>query len=90
MNHYYIYYRVAERDWPEAAQQVRGLQARLACRIGVKGRMLQKRGEPGLWMEIYEHVTDAARFERALAQLEDEFDLAPYIDGVRHLECFQE
>ena len=90
MKHYYIYYRVTERDWLEAASQVRSLQARLSCRTGVRGRLLQKDGEPGLWMEVYEGVADAAGFERLLAQALDEFDLAPYIDGPRRLECFND
>lgn len=88
MNHYYIYYRVDDNNAYEAEALVRSMQARLACRIGIAGRLLKKRGEPGLWMEIYENVADAERFERLLAQAVDEFDLAMLIDGARKLECF--
>ena len=36
--------------------------------IGVTGRLLHKRGEPALWMEIYEDVIDTHLFEATLAQ----------------------
>lgn len=88
MNHYYIYYRVSERNAGEAEVLVRSMQSRLACRSGVAGRLLKKRGEPGLWMEVYEGVAEAERFERLLEQAVDEFDLAMFADGARHLECF--
>ena len=40
-----------------------------ACseRCGVRGRLLTKRGEPNLWMEVYEGVQDGGLFESALA-----------------------
>ncbi len=86
--HYYIYYRVSEKNADEAETLVRSMQARLACRSGVAGRLLKKRGEPGLWMEVYEGVAEPEGFERLLNQAADEFDLAMFIDGPRKLECF--
>lgn len=88
MNHYYIYYRVSPKNAAEAETLVRSMQARLACRSGVGGRLLKKRDEPGLWMEIYEDVDEPERFERLLDQAVDEFDLAMFLDGQRHVECF--
>lgn len=88
MNHYYIYYRVDEKHSDEAETLVRSMQSRLACRSGVAGRLLKKRDEPGLWMEVYEGVAEPERFERLLGQAVDEFDLAMFMDGERHLECF--
>jgi hypothetical protein len=88
LNHYYIYYRVSERDADEAEVLVRSMQSRLACRSGVAGRLLKKRGEPGLWMEVYEDIAQPERFESLLEQAVDEFDLALFADGVRHIECF--
>ncbi|MGA7179271.1 MAG: DUF4936 family protein [Thiobacillaceae bacterium] len=85
----YVYYRVAQCDWNEAENLIRSLQARLACRSGIAGRLLKKRGEPGLWMEVYESIAQLEAFERHLAQLEDEFDIAVFIDGVRHREVFE-
>jgi hypothetical protein len=86
--HYYIYYRVSANHADEVETLVRSMQARLACRSGVAGRLLKKRGEPGLWMEVYESVNEPERFERLLNQAVDEFDLAMFVDGVRHTECF--
>lgn len=88
MNHYYIYYRVGEKNADEAEVLVRSMQSRLACRSGVAGRLLKKRDEPGLWMEVYEDVSEPERFERLLDQAVDEFYLAMFLEGVRHTECF--
>lgn len=88
MNHYYIYYRISEKDAAEAELLVRAMQARLACRSGVAGRLLKKRDEPGLWMEVYENVAKPQDFERQLDRAVDEFDLGMFIDGARKLECF--
>jgi hypothetical protein len=88
LHHYYIYYRVSARNADEAETLVRSMQSRLACRSGIAGRLLKKRDEPLLWMEIYERVADAGRFERLLDQAVDEFDLAMFLDGPRLAECF--
>lgn len=88
MNYYYIYYRIGEKDAVEAELIVRSMQARLACRSGVAGRLLKKRDEPGLWMEVYEGVSEPQGFERLLGQLVDEYDLGVFIDGPRKRECF--
>ena len=88
MNHYYIYYRVSEKNVDEAETLVRSMQARLACRSGVAGKLLKKRGEPGLWMEVYENVAEPGRFEGLLDQAVDEFDIALFAEDSRHLECF--
>ena len=88
LHHYYIYYRVTEKDDAEAEPLIRSMQARLACRSGIGGRLLRKRGEPGLWMEVYENVVDPQRFERLLDQAVDEFDITLFIDGARKQECF--
>ncbi len=88
MHHYYIYYRINEKDAGEAETLVRSMQARLACRSGVSGHLLKKRDEPGLWMEVYEEVSDPQGFERLLNQAVDEFDLDIFIEGARKMECF--
>mgnify|MGYP001764800031 CR=1 FL=1 len=88
MNHYYIYYQVSEKKEFDAEQAVRTMQARLACRSGVSGRLLKKRDDPGLWMEIYERVADPDRFERLLNQVVDEFDVEMFLETPRKLERF--
>lgn len=84
---YYVWYRVAQAD-RDTETAVRGMLARLACRSGVAGTLKKKRSEPRLWMEVYEGVTDAAAFERLLAQALDEYDVEMFLDGPRHTECF--
>lgn len=88
MSHgYYIWYRVTADD-RTTETAIRGMMARLACRTGIPGRLMKKRGEPGLWMEIYQDIADADLFARRLAQAVDEFDVEMFIDGGRHTECF--
>lgn len=84
---YYVWYRV-ERDEAETETLIRAMMARVGCRARVSGRLLRKRGEPRLWMEVYEGVPDGLDFERLLAQKADEFDLGMFIDGARRVECF--
>ena len=89
MNHYYIYYRVADDDH-ETETQVRAMQARLACRSGIAGRLLKRRDDPYTWMEIYENVADSQHFERHLARAVSEFDVEMFLarDARRIIECF--
>jgi Domain of unknown function (DUF4936) len=89
LNSIFIYYRTKDRDQGEAESLIHSMQARLACRSGVAGRLLKKHGEPGLWMEIYEPIMQLEVFERLLDQAEDEFDIAVFIDGDRHREIFE-
>lgn len=88
MSHgYYIWYRVS-RDDHDTETAIRGMMSRLACRTGIPGRLMKKRGEPGLWMEIYEGISEVDQFARRLAQAVDEYDIDMFIDGARHTECF--
>jgi hypothetical protein len=84
---YYIWYQVTSDD-RDTETTIRGMMARLCCRSGCPGRLLKKHGEPGLWMEVYEGITDPDRFTRLLAQVVDEYDIEMFIDGPRHTECF--
>ena len=84
---YFVWYRVGQD--PDAAElAVRTMMARLACRTGATGRLLKKRDEPRLWMEIYVGVAAPEAFETRLAQALDEFDVEMFLDGPRHTECF--
>ena len=63
---YYIYYRVGPNANAEALQSVRKAQTEIAAATGAEARLLTKRDEPDLWMEVYEGVFEAAAFEAEL------------------------
>ena len=63
---FYVYYRVDPLAVSDARARVDKLFDSLQQRCGVRGRLLTKRGEPSLWMEVYEGVDDAVLFESAL------------------------
>ena len=88
---YYIYYRVAPGLQQLAQQKVRSLQSRIAQATDVHGRLLTKRGAADVWMEVYEEVADADRFESTLQAAAAEAQLeACLVEGSqRHLECFE-
>lgn len=89
MLNYYIYYRVRDDD-ADTETQVRAMQARLACRSGVVGRLMKRRDDPRTWMEIYENVADDNAFEQQLARAVSEFEVEMFLagDGRRVVECF--
>lgn len=90
MFHYFLYYRVDPERTLEADAAVRQIQFDLETQFSVSGRLLKKRDEPLLWMEIYEDVSSSTEFEAALSQAEEKSGIQRYIqgDGKRHLECF--
>jgi hypothetical protein len=88
---FYIYYRVAAERAVLARRQIDSLQDQLAQSTGIRGRLMTKRGEPTLWMEIYEDVPDAAPFEHALLAAVHELRIDELLVAgtARHLECFE-
>jgi hypothetical protein len=89
---FYVYYRVDPVAASSARARVRQLFERLEQRCGVRGRLLAKRGDSHLWMEVYEDTGDPARFESAMrAEV-----VALNLDAIllagheRRLECFEE
>ncbi len=90
MRHTYcVWYRVTDDD-PETERLVRGLMSRLACRTGVAGRLMRKRDEPRLWLELYEGVVAPAAFESAMRELVAAYDVDMFLSGERRIECFVE
>lgn len=89
---YYIYYRVDAAQADVCARAVQELLATMHARTGVHGRMLKKRDEPLLWMEIYEAVIDDAKFEWELVEAVTALKINALLqDGsARHTECFVE
>lgn len=89
---YYVYYRVDPERSGACALRARELIEAMGRSTGVRGRLLRKRGEPHLWMEVYERVSAPEQFEaelaRAVARLRMEEFLVP--GTPRHIECFEE
>ena len=52
---------------------------------------MTKRGEPNLWMEVYENVSDEAKFEWELATAVNQCQATAFLQasGGRHTECFE-
>ncbi len=68
---------------------IAAMMADLSRRTGVAGRLLVRRDEPATWMEIYEDVADAARFERELSGAVMRHGIARLNGmGNRHIEAF--
>lgn len=89
---YYIYYRVDADKSAAGAAATEKLLAAVRSATGIQGRVLKKRKEPQLWMEIYEQVTDEAQFEWALAEAVAASGIATALQpgSARHTECFIE
>lgn len=88
---YYVYYRV-DRDRSAAAEKaVLQLLDALKQATGIAGRLLKKRTDPLLWMEVYEKVRDDAKFESELATAVTRLKLQDYLqaDATRRVECFE-
>jgi len=86
--HYFVWYRVTG-DPAAARATVNALLEDVLGATGVAGRMLVRRDDPATWMEVYEGVTDVARFERALAAGAARHAVARWAErGARHAEPF--
>lgn len=87
---YYVYYRVS--DPRQANPVLTRLFELMDTRAGVRGRLLVRRDQPDLWMEIYEGVDQPAQFEQTLAQCVGELQFTGLLlpEGTRKLECFCE
>lgn len=66
---YYVYYRVPPGNAERARAAVGALQRELSEATGISGRLLRRRDDETTWMEIYEGVSDGARFESKLAEM---------------------
>ena len=89
---YYIYYRVDPAKVTACGPRIGELLAAVRKATGIAGRLMKKRGEPNLWMEVYENVADDAKFERELAEAVARLKAQEFLlpGTPRHVECFQE
>jgi len=63
---YYVYYKVDSKRLSELRAGVEGLFAAIERECGVRGRWMHRRDDPVTYMEVYEGVTDTAKFEAVL------------------------
>ena len=89
---YYIYYRVDPTQVTALKRRIGQLLDSVKNNSGVAGRLLKKRGEPNLWMEVYENITEIAAFERELADAVGKFKATELLQSGtgRHVECFED
>ncbi|MFN7085516.1 MAG: DUF4936 family protein [Burkholderiales bacterium] len=87
---YYIYYRVAADKAEACEAKIRELLATVEEATGISGKLLKKREEPLLWMEIYENVAHAEPFEATLARAAIRLGVQDFLqpDSGRRVECF--
>lgn len=88
---YYIYYRVDPAQAQAARPRIKQLLAAVEKATGTAGWLMTKRGEPNLWMEVYDGVTDEARFEWELAAAVNQYQATGFLQAGtgRHVECFE-
>ncbi|HYR33646.1 MAG TPA: DUF4936 family protein [Burkholderiales bacterium] len=63
---YYVYYKLDLARLPEVRAGVERLFAALERECGVRGRWMHRRDDPATYMEVYEGVKDAGKFEAVL------------------------
>ena len=71
---------------------VRNIHATLQSSLGIAGRLLRKRSDPAIWMEIYEGVEQASTFESCLDAAVRAMDFGAVLEdgSVRTMECFED
>ncbi len=89
--HCYIYYRLRADLDPQLAQaSICAMQASLAQRTGVHGRLLRRAEDADTWMEAYEGVETWPQFAVALDEEVAAHRIGELLEpgGARHLERF--
>jgi hypothetical protein len=88
---YYIYYRVGAAQAETCEARVLELFSVLKQSTNIAGRLLKKRSDPLLWMEVFENVRDDAKFELELERATLELKIGDCLQegSVRRTECFE-
>jgi hypothetical protein len=85
----YVYYQVPEANIASVRRAVMALLSDLKASLGISGRLLRRRDDPGTWMEVYEGILDLERFERIMHEAVDRHGLnALLAPSKRHNEIF--
>lgn len=89
---YYVYYRVDPAKTAAGEARIREFLEVVHRSTGVQGRLMKKRSEPHLWMEVYENVADEAKFEWELAAAVEHLKVQEFLlpGTPRHIECFED
>jgi hypothetical protein len=89
---FYVYYRIAADAHALARMRVEELLDRVERESGVRGRLMRKRDEPQLWMEVYERVPDEAAFTGSLNGAVAALGVERLLDAgwSRKVECFED
>ena len=89
---FYIYYRVDPNRAGLCEPRVRELFKLVHKATGVQGRLMTKRGEANLWMEVYDGVADESKFEWELADAAGKLKIQDFLQPgtTRHVECFRD
>jgi hypothetical protein len=92
LHSYYIYYRVDPAQAAAAELRIKQLLDAVSKATGSMGRLMKKRDEPHLWMEVYENVINEAKFEWELAEAVKKLKATEFLQPgtPRHVECFEE
>lgn len=88
---YFIYYHVRNDCTVELTAALVSMQAALHAATGIAGRFRRRLDDPWTWMEIYEGVADAHRFEVELGAHAQRHGLHAFLapGAVRHMERFR-
>lgn len=89
---YYIYYRVDPAKAGASEPRIRELLEGVRKATGISGRLMKKRNEPNLWMEVYENVADESKFEWELAEAVDHLRIQDVLlpGTPRYIEVFED
>jgi hypothetical protein len=92
MEHWYVYYKCPRTLRGETIARVRSMQASLAARSGVMGRLVQRvdADTDTTLMEIYEHIEKTEPFAAALEGALAGSGLAAELSLARHTERFRD
>jgi hypothetical protein len=89
----YVYYRLPARDMPLMVDAARAMIQRVRAATGVDGRLQRKcddNNDTTTLMEVYEGITDAPRFEQALAVAVAASELTAAQRDARRVERFED